>query len=116
MAKAYDGRTDLNSVCDSRTDSNSVPCEALTGAYTPAPNEAVPLAGDRGETGAYTPAPEPLEHEERLDELVVSYLEAVQSGARPDPRAWAARYPDCATELGEFLSDQDQFQSWTQPL
>ena len=52
----------------------------------------------------------------RLDEAVVSYLEALETGAHPDQQAWLARYPDLTAELKEFFADQERVHRWTQPL
>ena len=41
-----------------------------------------------------------------LNDVVVAYLEAVESGQSPDAQAWLARYPELATELAEFFADQ----------
>jgi hypothetical protein len=90
--------------------------EALTGAAMPVPDQTAPWVDHGDETGEFRPAPDPTDREQRLDNLVVSYLEAVERGERPDPRAWAARYPELAADLLEFVADQDQFQSWTEPL
>src|SRR4051794_5027453 len=53
---------------------------------------------------------------DRLEEAVVAYFEAVESGHMPDRSQWAARYPELATELAEFFANQDQVDSWTAPL
>jgi tetratricopeptide (TPR) repeat protein len=53
---------------------------------------------------------------DRLEEAVVAYFEAVESGHTPDQSQWAARYPELATELAEFFASQDQVDSWTAPL
>ena len=52
----------------------------------------------------------------RLDEVVVSFLEALESGQSPDPQEWLDRYPDLASELREFFADQKIVDRWTQPL
>jgi tetratricopeptide (TPR) repeat protein len=53
---------------------------------------------------------------DRLEEAVVAYFEAVESGHTPDRSQWAARYPEVAAELAEFFASQDQVDSWTAPL
>src|SRR5262249_7022372 len=53
---------------------------------------------------------------DRLEEAVVAYFEAVESGHTPDRSQWAARYPELAAELAEFFANQDQVDSWTAPL
>src|SRR6478736_5298675 len=53
---------------------------------------------------------------DRLEEAVVAYFEAVESGQVPDRSQWAARYPELAAELAEFFANQDQVDSWTAPL
>src|SRR3954462_324005 len=53
---------------------------------------------------------------DRLEEAVVAYFEAVESGHTPDRSQWAARYPELAAELTEFFANQDQVDSWTAPI
>ncbi len=100
----------------SRSHAQAARTEAPTGADTPVSDQAAPRVDDGDDTGEFWPGPDSTDREQRLDNLVVSYLEAVERGARPDPRAWAARYPELAAELMEFVADQDQFQGWTEPL
>jgi hypothetical protein len=35
-----------------------------------------------------------LEREQRLDEVVTAYLQAVATGLTPQPETWLARYPE----------------------
>jgi serine/threonine protein kinase/predicted Zn-dependent protease len=51
-----------------------------------------------------------------LDDVVVAYLEAVESGQTPDAPQWLARYPELAAELAEFFADQQKVRCWTEPL
>src|SRR5262249_17170863 len=53
---------------------------------------------------------------DRLEEAVVAYFEAVECGHTPDRSQWVARYPELAAELAEFFASQDQVDSWTAPL
>src|SRR3954469_16107624 len=53
---------------------------------------------------------------DRIEEAVVAYFEAVESGQVPDRSQWATRYPELAAELAEFFANQDQVDSWTAPL
>src|SRR4029077_15325112 len=59
---------------------------------------------------------DPLEREGRLDELVVTYLEAVERGEALDPHEWTSRHPELATDLAEFFADHHKVESWTEPL
>ena len=54
--------------------------------------------------------------DERVDEAVVVYLEAIEAGQPLDEQEWLARYPDLAAELEEFLRDQKKLVGWTEPL
>jgi serine/threonine-protein kinase len=56
------------------------------------------------------------EQDERLDEVVVAYLEAVEAGETPQPSQWLCRYPDLAAELADFFADQAKVKGWTEPL
>src|SRR5438093_1122678 len=57
-----------------------------------------------------------LEQEQRLDEVVIAYLEAVEAGQTPQPAQWLARYPELAAGLAEFFADQEQVYHWVGPL
>src|SRR5262249_9910299 len=59
---------------------------------------------------------EPQQREQRLDEALVAYLEAVEAGSGPDPQDWLRRYPDLADDLAAFFRDQQQFDSVMGPL
>jgi WD40 repeat protein len=58
----------------------------------------------------------PTSREERLDEVVTAYLQAVESGARPDRREWLARHPDLADGLREFFASEDRLGRLSAPL
>jgi tetratricopeptide (TPR) repeat protein/tRNA A-37 threonylcarbamoyl transferase component Bud32 len=57
-----------------------------------------------------------VSRETLLDEAVVAYLEAAESGSPPSPETWIARYPEIAGELAEFFADQAKIARWTAPL
>jgi hypothetical protein len=61
-------------------------------------------------------ASRPSEHEERLEEVLAAYLEAVEAGQRPDQQEWLARYPDLAAELAKFFANQEQVAQLAAPL
>ena len=61
-------------------------------------------------------SPQMPDREERLDEAAAAYLEAIESGQRPNRSEWLARYPDLAAELGEFIDDQARMHRWTGPI
>jgi WD40 repeat protein len=44
----------------------------------------------------------------RLRQILQDYLLAVDAGQAPDPQEWLGRYPDFASELQAFFSDQAQ--------
>jgi serine/threonine-protein kinase len=54
--------------------------------------------------------------EERLDEVLADYLEAVDRGDRPDPADWMARHPELAEELTRFFAGQERFAGLLGPL
>src|SRR5262245_34821871 len=53
---------------------------------------------------------------DRLEEAVVAYFEAVERGHTPDRSQWVARYPELAAELAEFFANHDEVDLWTAPL
>jgi tetratricopeptide (TPR) repeat protein len=57
-----------------------------------------------------------VDRDQRLDEVVVVYLEAVEAGQRPDRAEWLGRYPELAEGLATFFADQDRLACWTEPL
>src|SRR5262249_46352251 len=52
-------------------------------------------------------APEAEERQHRLEIAICEFLEARESGAEPDRRAWLSRYPDLVPELTKFLESSD---------
>jgi hypothetical protein len=56
------------------------------------------------------------DRDQRLDTIVTAYLKALEAEQAPDRDQWLARYPELASELGEFFADQDQFDHLTAPL
>jgi tetratricopeptide (TPR) repeat protein len=54
--------------------------------------------------------------DQRLDDVIVAYLEEVEAGAAPDRREWLARHPELADGLAAFFADQDKTRHWIEPL
>jgi WD40 repeat protein/tRNA A-37 threonylcarbamoyl transferase component Bud32 len=53
---------------------------------------------------------EPSSREERVNEAIAAYLEAVERGESPDREKLLADHPDIAAELNSFIANQAQFQ------
>ncbi len=54
--------------------------------------------------------------EERLDQIIAEYFEAVDGGGAPPQKQFLARHPDFATELEEFFADKQQFDRMAGPF
>src|SRR5215471_14179415 len=48
--------------------------------------------------------------EERVNEVIAAFLQAVERGENPDPEKFLAAYPDLAAELNSFFTNRDCFQ------
>lgn len=59
---------------------------------------------------------ESASREQRLEEILVAYLRAVDAGERPDQPQLLARHPDLADELEEFFRDQAELDDYAAPL
>jgi serine/threonine protein kinase len=56
------------------------------------------------------------ERDERLAEILLGYVEAVEAGQAPDRRDLLARHPEFADELREFFAGRDQVELLAAPL
>jgi hypothetical protein len=48
--------------------------------------------------------------EERANEVIAAFLQAVERGENPDPEKFLAADPDLAAELNSFFTNRDCFQ------
>jgi eukaryotic-like serine/threonine-protein kinase len=56
------------------------------------------------------------EREQRLNEILLAYVEAIEAGHAPDRRLLLALYPDFASELSDFFEGRDQVEFISGPL
>ena len=56
------------------------------------------------------------ERQQRLNEVLAAYLEAVERGKQPDRHEWLTRYPELAAELTEFFANQERIANLAAPL
>src|SRR5262249_39822405 len=54
--------------------------------------------------------PHDSSREERVDEAIAAYLQAVERGENPDQVEFLAAHPDLAAELDSFFINRDCFQ------
>jgi superkiller protein 3 len=63
------------------------------------------------------PEPETVsEHEQQLEDVVLSYLLAQDAGRAPDPQEMFARHPHLVAELRAFFADQERLRPLLGPL
>jgi WD40 repeat protein/tRNA A-37 threonylcarbamoyl transferase component Bud32 len=60
--------------------------------------------------------PLPDERQNRLQELLLAYVEAAEQGRAPDRFAFLARHPEFAAELAGFFAGQDRLDDLAAPL
>src|SRR5688572_11667727 len=65
----------------------------------------------REESPRSTPPP----HENRLNEVIANYLDAVDAGDPPSRASLISRHPDLAADLEEFFAGQDQLEGLGRP-
>jgi WD40 repeat protein/tRNA A-37 threonylcarbamoyl transferase component Bud32 len=56
------------------------------------------------------------DREERLQDALLAYFEAVEQGPAPDRQEWFDRYPEFAAELAVFFAGRDQVELLAGPL
>lgn len=62
------------------------------------------------------PVPDRSSREDRLNEVLLAYLEDAQNGQSPDRKRLLERYPEFASELSEFFAGRDQLDRIVSPL
>src|SRR4051812_18218666 len=56
------------------------------------------------------------DRDDRLDEVVASYLKEVDWGATPDRRTWLTGHPEFFDELSHFFEDRERIETIAAPL
>src|SRR5437879_510638 len=61
-------------------------------------------------------SPEVGEHEQRVNQAIAGYLEAIEAGRAPAADQFLVQHPDLVVELKAFLADFEQFQQLARPV
>ena len=56
------------------------------------------------------------DREERLDQILATYLRALDAGETPDHARIIADHPDLRSDLNEFFSGQARLHDWAAPM
>ena len=56
------------------------------------------------------------DRDRQVNEIITTYLEAVDAGQAPDRQEWLRRYPQFAAELEAFLADYERVDRMAEPL
>lgn len=62
------------------------------------------------------PGPDELSREDRLNQVLLDYLEQAQDGPGPDRQKLLERHPEFVAELNEFFAGRDQLNRMVAPL
>src|SRR5947207_3542551 len=54
--------------------------------------------------------------QERLQEILLSYVEAAELGSAPERQAFVSEHPEFADDIAEFLASYDQIHDLVTPL
>jgi eukaryotic-like serine/threonine-protein kinase len=55
-----------------------------------------------------------FDRDQRLEQAIAAYRQAVQEGAAPEQQEWLDRYPDLVAELAEFFADRPRLERPTE--
>ena len=60
--------------------------------------------------------PNPSDREQRLQDVLAGYMQAVEAGQTPDRRKLLAEHPDLAGELASFFANREEFAQLAGPM
>src|SRR5262249_28448845 len=86
------------------------------GAYFPRAGQAGRRAGRKARCFMANQTDDSPSREQRLQDILLGYMQAVDAGQMPDRQDLLRQHPDLAADLQAFFADQDRLDRLARPL